>query len=94
MKITLEAKEKLEEFLRDYGNGGFVRVAHLSSGGGCSAKLALGVTLDEDKDDEADLAFSLDGLPVVIEKTVYETLKDCSIVLDNEKGITVSIRDQ
>ena len=89
MKVTQEARERLEEFLQDY-NDGFVRIARLTTGGACCATLTLGVTLDEEKDEDNDLSFSVDGLPIVIEKTLLESLKDVAIAFDSEKGITVS----
>ena len=89
MKLTPEAKEKLEAFLQDYDDG-FVRVARLATGGACCTKLTLGVTLDEEKDEANDLSFSVDGLPVVVEKELYESLKDVCIAFDPDKGITVS----
>ena len=48
------------------------------------------MTLDEEKDEDNDLSFSVDGLPIVIEKNLYESLKDVTIAFDPEKGITVS----
>ncbi|MDR0563779.1 MAG: hypothetical protein LBG78_02425 [Azoarcus sp.] len=90
MEVTKEAREKLAEFLVDYGEGGFVRVARLLTGGGCCAKLKLGVSLDEERDEENDLFFSLDGLPVVINKSPHETIQDIRIAFDEDEGIVVS----
>jgi len=50
------------------------------------------VTLDEDKDDDDDLSLDLDGLPVVIEKGLHESLADATIALDPEKGIMVILK--
>jgi Fe-S cluster assembly iron-binding protein IscA len=90
MEVTQEAREKLREFLDDYGDGGFVRVSRLMTGGGCCAKLSLGVALDEDRDEENDLAFTLDGLPVVIEKNLHAAFPDIRIAFDENDGIVVS----
>ena len=89
MQVTPEAREKLRDFLEDYGDG-FVRVGRLATGGACCAKLTLGVTLDEDKDEENDLAFSIDGLPVVIDKALHDSLTEVLVAYDPEKGIVVS----
>ncbi|MDR3158588.1 MAG: hypothetical protein LBU11_06185 [Zoogloeaceae bacterium] len=90
MKITPEAREKLREFLEDYGEGGFVRVARLVTGGGCCAKLSLGVSLDEDRHEEEDLLFTIDGLPVVIEKSLHAAIPEVEIAFDEERGIVVA----
>ncbi|MDR1163217.1 MAG: hypothetical protein LBM17_05195 [Candidatus Accumulibacter sp.] len=89
MEITREAHERLREFLDDYGNGGFVRVSRLVTGGACCAKLSLGVSLDEERNEEEDLLFSIDGLPVVIEKSLYAAIADVVIVFDTDRGIVV-----
>lgn len=89
MDIAPEAREKLAQFLQDYDDG-FVRVARLATGGACCARLTLGVTVDEEKDEDNDLSFSVDGLPVVIEKGLYESLKDIRIGFEPDSGITVS----
>jgi Fe-S cluster assembly iron-binding protein IscA len=89
MHVTPEAREKLREFLRDYDDG-FVRVARVTTGGACCAKLTLGVTFDEERDEANDLLFTIDGLPVVIEKDLHESLPDVFIAFDREKGIVVS----
>ena len=90
MKITREAHEKLREFLEDYGEGGFVRVSRLVTGGGCCAKLTLGVSLDEERNEEEDLLFPIDGLPVVIGKSLYAAIPGLEIAFDEERGIVVS----
>ena len=90
MEVTPEAREKLREFLDDYGDGGFVRVSRLVAGGGCCARISLGVALDEDRDEENDLAFTLDGLPVVIDKNLHTTFPDIRIAFDEDNGIVVS----
>jgi Fe-S cluster assembly iron-binding protein IscA len=91
MNITPGAKEKLKEFLQD-NDGSFVRVAKISCGAGCGAKTSLGVTLDEDKNEADDLAFTFDALTVVVEKELYASLKEPVIDFDADKGITVSIK--
>jgi Fe-S cluster assembly iron-binding protein IscA len=90
MKITQEAREKLLEFLKDYGNGDFVRVSRLLTGGGCCAKLSLGVALDDERDEKEDLLFTVDGLPVVIGKSLYAAIPEIEIAFDEERGIVVS----
>jgi Fe-S cluster assembly iron-binding protein IscA len=90
MKITREAHEKLLEFLEEYGDGGFVRVSRLVTGGGCCAKLSLGVGLDDERSEEEDLLFTVDGLPVVIGKSLYATIPEIEIAFDEERGIVVS----
>jgi Fe-S cluster assembly iron-binding protein IscA len=89
MKITQEAHEKLREYLEDYGNGGFVRISRLVTGGGCCAKLSLGVGLDEERNEEEDLLFTIDGLPVVIGKSLYAAIPEIEIAFDEERGIVV-----
>ncbi|MDR2055598.1 MAG: hypothetical protein LBQ10_07010 [Desulfovibrio sp.] len=89
MRITPEARENLREFMRDHEDG-FVRVARLTTGGACCAKLTLGVTLDDERDEENDLLFTVENLPVVIEKSLYSSLADLRISFDQEKGIIVS----
>ena len=91
MNITPEAKEKLREFLQD-NDDSFVRVANVPIGAGCAAKFSLGVTLDEDKDEDNDLTFTFDDLPVVIDKDLHESLGDLVIGFDPDKGITVSVK--
>jgi Fe-S cluster assembly iron-binding protein IscA len=90
MEITQEAREKLREFLEDYGDGGFVRVSRLVSGGGCCAKLTLGVSLDDERNEEEDLLFTVDGLPVVIDKSLYAAIPEVEIAFDEDSGIVVS----
>jgi Fe-S cluster assembly iron-binding protein IscA len=90
MDVTPEAREKLRKFLDDYGDGGFVRVSRFVTGGGCCARISLGVSLDDERNEEEDLAFTLDGLPVVIEKSLYAVFPDIRIAFDEDNGIVVS----
>jgi Fe-S cluster assembly iron-binding protein IscA len=90
MKVTQEAREKLREFLEDYGDGGFVRVSRLVSGGGCCAKLNLGVSLDDERNEENDLFFAIGDLPIVIEKNLHAALPEIEISYDEDRGIIVS----
>ncbi|MDR1935594.1 MAG: hypothetical protein LBS49_08455 [Candidatus Accumulibacter sp.] len=90
MEITPEASEKLREFLDDYGNGGFVRVSRLVTGGGCCAKLSLGVSLDDEHHEDEDLLFTIDGLPVVMEKSLHAAIPEIEIAFDEDIGIVVS----
>jgi Fe-S cluster assembly iron-binding protein IscA len=90
VEVTKEAREKLLEFLEDYGDGGFVRVARLVTGGGCCANIRLGASLDEDHDEEKDMLFTLEGLPVVIEKSVHAAFSEIRIAFDENDGIVVS----
>ncbi len=55
--------------------------------------LSLGVTLDEDKNEDKDLTFAFDGLSVVIEKDLYASLKNPVIGFDADKGVTVSAEE-
>lgn len=88
MKVSAEAKKLLSEFLED-NEEGFIRVGRVTVGGGCCAKILLGVSVDEDFNEEDDLKFEVDGLPVVIEKSLNEQLKDISIEVDPDSGIVV-----
>jgi Fe-S cluster assembly iron-binding protein IscA len=90
MQVTPEAREKLREFLDDHGDGGFVRVSRLITGGGCCARISLGVSLDEGCDEENDFVFTLDGLPIVIEKSLHAASQDIRIAFDEDDGIVVS----
>lgn len=89
MQISPEALAAMRDSLEGYDDG-FIRVNQMTVGGGCCSKLILGVTLDEEFNDEDDLRFEEEGLPIVIEKRLYDTLKDLRINLDPEEGIVVT----
>lgn len=93
MRITPEACENLRNFMQNH-EGGFVRVARLTTGGACCARLTLGVTLDEERDAENDLLFTVETLPIIIEKDLYSSLADVCISFEQEKGIIVSHNEQ
>lgn len=90
MIITPEAREQLLKFLQDCDES-FIRVGRQALGGGCSVKLSLGVTLDEDFDEEDDLKLDIDGLPVVIDKNLAEAMERARISFEEGKGVVVSI---
>lgn len=89
MQISSEALDAMRDSLEGYDNG-FIRVSQMAVGGGCCSKLLLGVTLDEEFNDEEDIRLEEGGLPIVIEKQLYNTLKDLRINLDPEEGIVVT----
>ena len=88
MKISAEAKT----FLRDalYDDECFVRVGQITVGGACCAKLILGVTIDEEFDEDEDIRQEIDGLPVVISRQLNDTLKDISLDFVPDKGVVVN----
>ena len=90
MQITGEAQEILKEILEE-NEEGFIRVGKLSIGAGCSLKIKLGVTIDEFFDDEDDIRLDVDGLPIVVEKNLQDSLED-AIVSIGEEGITVHLQ--
>lgn len=93
MRITPEAKEKMAEFLEGC-EGAFVRVGRQVSGGGCSVKLSLGVTLDDVFDEQDDIRQDIDGLTVVIDRKLQDSLRDAVILFEEGKGIVVSCGKQ
>ncbi|WP_027176528.1 MAG: hypothetical protein ACEB74_15035 [Desulfovibrio aminophilus] len=89
MRITPEAKEKMIEFLDGCGDS-FIRVGRQACGGGCSVKLNLGVTLDDAFDEKEDMKLDIDGLTIVVDRILYESMRDAVISIEEGKGIVVS----
>ena len=90
MRITPDAHEKLTGFLKDY-EGGVVRIAQLTTGGGCcGSQLMLGATLDDAYNDVDDVVYSVDGITVVVDKVLHASLEKVEIGFDEEKCICVS----
>lgn len=89
MKITREAQELLKDILAD-NEVGFIRVGKLTTGAGCSLKIKMGVTVDESFDEEDDVGLVVDGLPIVVEKNLQDSLEGATISID-EEGIAVSV---
>ncbi len=89
MKITLEAQEILKDILED-NEGGFIRIGRLTIGAGCSIKIKLGATIDESFDEGDDIRQEVDGLPIVVEKNLQDSLEEATIGIGDE-GITVFI---
>jgi len=48
------------------------------------------VTLDDDFNEEDDLRLEVDGLPVVIERSMQDALQNATVAFDPDKGIVVS----
>jgi|GEM_PF-2484340 len=86
MQITDIAREKITAFLADAD--GRLRVAQLTSGGCCSAKIQLGVTIDESIEADDEL-LNLDGLEVVIDRALLRRVGDVTIDFSPENGVVV-----
>ena len=72
MEITPIAIQKLQEFAEDF-DAPYPRVGPIASGGGCSAKIQLGVSLDDSiQDDDEQLAFG--DLTVLVNKQFYQSV--------------------
>lgn len=89
MKITPEAQEMLKDVLEE-NEDGFIRLGRLTIGAGCSLKIKLGVTVDDSFDEDNDVSLEVDGLPIVVEKSLKDSLEGATISI-NEEGITVSV---
>lgn len=89
MKITREAQELLEDVLAD-NEDGFIRLGRLTVGAGCSVEIKLGVTVDESFDEDHDIRLEIDGLSIVVEKSLQDSLEGATISID-EEGIAVSV---
>ena len=59
--------EKLRGMLADEDEGVCVRLREYKVGGGCHAKIVLGLGMDE-PDEEEDVQTEIDGIPFVAEK--------------------------
>lgn len=88
MKISPEAKIFLAEFLED-NEGGFLRISQITVGGGCCAKLVLGVSIDSEFNANDDLKLDIEGLLIVIEKDLHKRFNDISIEISPESGLVV-----
>jgi len=87
MKISSDAQELMEAVLAEYENG-FIRVGRLTVGAGCSLKIKIGVTVDESFDEDNDIRLEVDGLPIVVERSLQDSLEGATISVD-EEGISV-----
>jgi hypothetical protein len=52
--------------------------------------VSFGVTVDEERDADNDLVLTVDGLPVIVERYLYASVKDASIVYDAGRGLVIS----
>ncbi|NNK93858.1 MAG: hypothetical protein HKP41_05855 [Desulfobacterales bacterium] len=59
-------------------------------GAGCSLKSTLGVTIDESFDEDDDIRLEVDGLPIVVEKNLQDSLEE-AIISIGEEGIAVFV---
>ena len=91
MEITPTAIQKLKEFAEDF-DAPYPRVEQLTTGGG-SAKLQLGVSLDDSiHDDDEQLVFG--DLTVLVEKNFYQNIGDnLKIDFIEGQGIVVERTD-
>ena len=87
MHISPQAVEKISEFISGYDDPK-VRIAQVTVGGGCCAKMQLGVTLEEDVEDEDEL-FVVDGISFVIDRALKEGLGEIVVDFSPEQGIVV-----
>ena len=92
MKVSEEAKSHFREFLEDTDEG-FIRVGQISVGGGWSSKIILGVSIEEDFNEDDDVRIDVDGIPFALEKGFSEHADKISIDVDPDKGIVVKIED-
>lgn len=89
MKISLDAQELLKEVLAE-NEDGFIRVGRLTLGAGCSLKIKFGVTVDDSFDEDDDIRREIDGLPVVVEKSLQDSVEG-AIISIGEEGIGVFV---
>jgi Fe-S cluster assembly iron-binding protein IscA len=87
MQISPQAVEKISKFISGYDDPK-VRIAQVTVGGGCCAKMQLGVTLEEDVEDEDEL-FVVDGISFVIDRALKEGLGEIVVDFSLEQGIVV-----
>jgi Fe-S cluster assembly iron-binding protein IscA len=86
MQITPVAREKITAFLAEAD--GKLRVAQLSTGGCCAAKIQLGVTLTEEIEDD-DQVLDVDGLEVVIDRALLRRVGEVTIDFCPVNGVVV-----
>ena len=89
MNISPEAQELLEAVLAE-NEDGFIRLGRLTIGAGCSLKIKLGLTVDDSFDEDHDLRLDVDGLPIVVDRSLQDSLEGITISI-NEEGIGVSV---
>lgn len=89
MEISLEAQELLKEVLAE-NEDGFIRLGRLTLGAGCSLKIKLGVTVDESFNEDDDIRLEVDGLPIVVEKSLQDSLEG-AIISIGEEGSAVFV---
>ena len=89
MIISPEAKNVFQEMLES-SDEGFLRVGQITAGGGCGAKILFGCSIDEEFNEEDDVRFDVDGIPVVMDKNLAGEFDTISISIDPEKGVVVS----
>ncbi|WP_300155113.1 hypothetical protein [Solidesulfovibrio sp.] len=86
MIITPQAREKIVAFMESSGEDK-LRVAQLSLGGCCSAKIQLGVSLAEEAEPGEEVVH-VDGIEVLIDPLLRKRLGE--LVIDcGETGIVV-----
>ena len=88
MIVSNEAKKYFEEFLSDYDEG-FIRVGRICVGGGWSSKIILGVSIEEDFNDDDDIRIEIGGLPFALDKSLSNIADKIRIEVDPDKGIVV-----
>ncbi|MDR2573274.1 MAG: hypothetical protein LBC94_02825 [Desulfovibrio sp.] len=90
MEITPTAIQKLQEFAEDF-DAPYPRVEQIATGGCCSAKVQLGVTLDDAAHDD-DEQFVFGDLTVLVKKQFYHSI-DGKLKIDflEGQGIVVEI---
>ncbi len=89
MKIAQDAQKLLEEVLAE-NEDGFIRLGRLTVGAGCSLRIKFGIAVDESFEEDHDIRMEVDGLPIVVEKSLQDSLEGATISI-NEEGITVSV---
>jgi Fe-S cluster assembly iron-binding protein IscA len=86
MHITPEAREKIVAFMEG-SDENKLRVAKLTLGGCCGAKIQLGVSLAEEAE-AGEEVLNVDGLEVLIDPLLHKQLGE--VVIDcSEAGIVV-----
>lgn len=88
MNIVPEAQDFLRELLADNSEA-FIRVGRVTVGGGCCAKINLGVTIDENFNEDDDIRQDVNGIPVVTEKAFSNLFTDVRIEIEPDQGLVV-----
>lgn len=90
MQITSAAVEKLKEFMEDF-DAPYPRVGMITGGSSCNMKISLGVTLDDEINDN-DVVIELEGLSILADKSFYARHGDkISIDFVPGQGIVAAI---